>query len=30
VRGETAVTIRDGDGPASQVLLSTGVTLGRR
>jgi hypothetical protein len=30
VRGQTAVAIRDGDGPASQVLLSTGLVLVRK
>jgi len=29
-KGQSAVTIRDGDGPASQVLISNGVVLGRR
>lgn len=27
VKGQTAVAIRDGDAPASQVLLATGLTL---
>jgi hypothetical protein len=30
VRGQTAVTIREGDGPAEQILLATGIALGRR
>jgi hypothetical protein len=29
VKGQTAVTIRDGDGPASQILLATGLVLGK-
>lgn len=29
-RGQTAVTIREGDGPAEQILLATGLVLGRR
>lgn len=30
VKGQTAVTIRDGDGPASQIMLATGLPVGRR
>ena len=30
VKGQTAVTIREGDGPASQILLATGIVLGGR
>lgn len=30
LKGQTAVAIRDGDGPASEVLLATGLVLGRR
>ena len=30
VKGQTAVTIREGDGPAEQILLATGLALGRR
>jgi len=30
VKGQAAVTIREGDGPAEQILLATGLALGRR
>ncbi len=30
VKGQTAVTIREGDGPASQILLATGLLVGGR
>ena len=30
LKGQTAVTIREGDGPAEQILLATGLALGRR
>ena len=30
VKGQTAVAIRDGDGPASQILLSNSIVVGRR
>jgi hypothetical protein len=29
VKGQTAVAIRDGDGPASQILLAPGLAVGR-
>ena len=30
VKGTAAVTIREGDGPASQIILATGLAVGRR